>query len=205
MKPRLTCLAASAAALVITAGNLQAKDEPDFYAIVDAGGSLQQNININGISTTFNPGYRADIGFGYNVCRGFAAEFEAGSIWNSLDKIGGVPLTSKQEGNLFQYPFLAKAIFKLPLDNGLTPYIGGGIGGVGGTFHLKDEFMDDSSSDFAFAYSGEAGLRYAINDNMEVGIGYKFLGSTGYKFFHEALQTGDSFNHSIFASFAWSF
>ncbi|MDB6125950.1 MAG: hypothetical protein JWQ71_4943 [Pedosphaera sp.] len=205
MKSKLNYLTASAAAFVITTASLQAKDEPGFYAKVDGGGALQQSFKINNSDVAFNPGFRTDIGFGYNFCKAFAVEIEGGSIWNSFDKVGGIPLTSHEEGDLYQYPFLAKAILKLPFENGLTPYIGGGLGGVASTLHLKNSFFDEGSSDFGFAYQAEAGLKYAINQNIEVGVGYKFLGASGYNFFHDSLRTDDSFSHAIFASFVWNF
>ncbi|EEF62857.1 hypothetical protein Cflav_PD5492 [Pedosphaera parvula Ellin514] len=150
------------------------------------------------------PASAPTLAFGYNFCKAFAAEFETGSIWNSVDKLDGIPLASRASGDLYQYPFLAKAIFKLPFDNGLTPYIGGGVGGIGSTLHLKDPFLDSSSTDFTFAYQAEAGLKYAINEHIDVGVGYKFLGTTGYSFFHGP-RTDDTFNHAIFASFVWNF
>jgi opacity protein-like surface antigen len=202
----MTYLAASAAALVITTATLQAKDEPGFYAKVDAGGSFQQNLKIEGFDVSFNPGFRGDIGFGYNFCKAFAAEFETGAIWNSFDKVQGLPLAPHAEANLYQYPFLAKAIFKLPFENGLTPYVGAGAGGIGSTLHLKNSSvgLDESSSDFTFAYQFEAGLNYAVNEHIDVGVGYKFLGTTGYQFFHDP-RTEDTFSHSIIASFTWNF
>ena len=205
MKSKLKYFTASAAALVITAANLQANDEPGFYAKVDAGGALQQKFHMNGTRVDFNPGFRADIGFGYNFCKAFAAEFEVGSIWNSFDKVGGVPLTSNQEGDFYQYPFLAKAVFKHPFQNGLTPYLGAGVGGVGATLHLKPGIYDNSSSDIAFAYQAEAGLKYALNEHIEVGVGYKFLGTHGFDFFNSTIQTDHTFSHSILASFVWNF
>jgi OOP family OmpA-OmpF porin len=208
MKSKLAYLTASAAALVITTASLQAKDEPGFYVKVDAGASFLQDLKINGSDVTFNPGFRGDIGFGYNFCKSFALEFETGSIWNSVDKINGFTLPSEIDYNLYQYPFLAKAIFKLPLDNGLTPYISGGVGGVGAVFTL-DAFGDDQSvSDVTFAYQAEAGLKYAISENIEVGVGYKFLGTTGYDLTGDSifpLHTDDAFTHAVFASFTWNF
>ncbi|WP_040546675.1 hypothetical protein [Pedosphaera parvula] len=70
MKSKLTYLAASAAALVITTTNLQAKDEPGFYAKVDAGGSLQQDLKINGADFAFNPGFRANLGLRLQFLQG---------------------------------------------------------------------------------------------------------------------------------------
>lgn len=209
MKSRI--LTISAAALLITTANLQAQNQPGgFYIKVDACGALQQDMRFNSSEVSFDPGVRTSINFGYNFCKSFAAEIETGSIWNSLDKVNGTPFSAlNQEGDLYQVPILAKVIFKLPFENGLTPYIGGGVGGVGASLRLQDSVVDNTDSDFSFAYQGEAGLKYAINQNIEVGVAYKFIGSSGYSFFENdpffRAQTGDSFNHSILASFVWNF
>jgi OOP family OmpA-OmpF porin len=211
MKSKIPYLTTSAAALLITTANLQAQNQPGgFYIKVDAGGALQQDMRFNSSDVTFDPGVRTSLNFGYNFCKSFAAEIETGSIWNSLDKVNGTPLSDfNQEGDLYQVPILAKVIFKLPFENGLTPYIGGGVGGVGASLRLQDSFVDDTDTDFAFAYQGEAGLKYAINEHIEVGVGYKFIGTSGYSFFENdpffQAKTSNSYNHSILASFVWNF
>lgn len=208
MKSKVVYLTASAAALLITTASLHAANEPDsFYIKVDAGASFQQDLALNlggpSVDASFNPGVRTAINLGYNVSKSFAVEFETGSIWNSFDKIGGVSVPSEVDLNLYQFPVLAKGILKLPLENGLTPYIGGGAGGILGRLDESEGGFDDSDTDFVFAYQAEAGLKYAINENIEVGIGYKFTGTTGYHFFD--VRTDDSFNHSVLASFVWNF
>jgi opacity protein-like surface antigen len=217
MKSKVVYLAAaSAAAFVITNTNVQAqtavvqaKNDEGFYVKADAGGAIQQTVKMNGLDVGFNPGFRGDLAVGYNFCPALAAELEGGYLWNSMDTIQGFHLPSTDEGDLFQYPLLAKAVLKIPYENGLTPYFGAGIGGIRSTLHLKEvPVVDGNASDYTFAFAAEAGLRYAVTENIEVSFGYKFLGTTGYDFDFGAagsVNTKSVYNHSILAGFIWNF
>jgi opacity protein-like surface antigen len=61
-----------------------------------------------------------------------------------------------------------------------VPYVGGGFGGAATIFDA-DGFTDGnvslfgSDSDFVFSYQGFAGLRFNLNQQMFVGLGYKYL------------------------------
>ena len=52
---------------------------------------------------------------------------------------------------------------------------------MGGVFsHYEDEYGDSTSSASAFGYQGMAGLKLAVSERWTLGVGYKFLGTTGY-------------------------
>jgi len=183
----------------------------------DVGGSLLQNVDIEnlGARVGFNAGTRVDFSFGCNIVKQFAVEFETGVIWNSMHGSDAMIISpAADNADLFQVPLLVNLVFKAPLKCGLTPYIGGGAGGVISTLQLSNgssDFFDNSISDtdFTFAYQGFAGLKYAVAWNLEVGVGYKFLGTLDHRWFGDDpnlyIHTTPTYSHSILATFTWRF
>jgi OmpA-OmpF porin, OOP family len=202
-----------------TYGNAQstAYDAGRFYVNADLGGSLLQDVTIKNLGTkvSFEPGVRGDVSFGYNVIGPMAVEFETGSIWNSLDGANRqMVFPGSEHVDLYQVPFLGNMVFRVPLKCGLTPYIGAGLGGVASTLDVRfpETFgfhRHESDTDFTFAYQGMAGLKYAFASDMEVGVGYKFLGTLDHSWFGGnpflVTETKPTYSHSIMASFTYRF
>jgi opacity protein-like surface antigen len=227
MKTFLPSLTVVGALLLGVAGNLHAQpyayaqpspyDATRFYVNADVGGSLLQNLKIKNFAAniSFEPGARGDFSVGYNIIGPMAVEFETGSIWNSLDGPNRQALfPGCDRVDLFQVPFLGNLVFRVPLQCGLTPYIGAGLGGVASTLEVRfprDQGFrhHESDTDFTFAYQGMAGLKYAFASNMEVDVGYKFLGTLDHSWFDTnpflITQTRPTYSHSILASFTYKF
>lgn len=221
--------AATAAALLITTTNVrgqyyrgyQSYSQPGpFYLNVDFGGALLQDVTVknSGGELSFDPGTRADFSFGFRFAPQLAVEFETGVIWNSVGRSNGVDLASMDErADLYQVPFLANLVCQLPLRGGFSAYVGAGTGGIASTLYLRhretiggfDFRVHDQDSDFTFAYQAMAGVKYSLGWNMEVGVGYKFLGTLGHTWFKDdptlETRTGNVYSHSILATFTWAF
>jgi opacity protein-like surface antigen len=189
------------------------------YVHVDLGGVLMhdttiKNLGLGGFKASFNPGVRGDVSIGYNFIPQLAAEFETGTIWNSLDsRSRRVVFPGTDEADLFQVPFLANLVFRIPCHNGFIPYIGGGIGGVASTFALHADnagfHAHANDTEFTFAYEGMAGVKYAFASNMEVDVGYKFLGTLEQTWFNNnpnlITRADPLYSHSFLVSFAYRF
>jgi OOP family OmpA-OmpF porin len=189
-----------------------------FYVIGDIGGDLLRNVNVKsaGMKASFDPGVRGDFGFGYQFVPFLAAEFGTGALWNRMHNAAGFfPGTAVEHADLYQVPFLANLVCKIPFGQGFSGFIGVGGGGVVSELDLSDfdnggfDRHRHSDSDFTFAYQGMAGLKFAITPDMEVDVGYKFLGTGTHTWFdHDAAlytSTGHVYSHSILASFTWHF
>ncbi len=232
MKNIPCCLTAAGVSLMIGSAAVQAQYQipppspyqyapyyqtTPFYLNADIGGSLEQSIDLKNLGTRvgFNPGTSFDVSFGYNIVPQVAVEFETGVIWNSLSGSGPQIISPVADrADLYQVPFLGNIVFKLPLQCGITPYIGGGVGGVASTLVLSRGSSNSSwghisDTDFTFAYQGMAGLKFALNQTMEVGVGYKFLGTLDHQWFGNdpnlVVNTSPTYSHSILASFTWHF
>lgn len=216
--PYLTAVAASVL-IVVPAG--RAQDRPGvvyvmrpvpFYVSGQVGGELMEDLtikNAGGIKNNVDPGFRASVSIGADLSDYVAAEFETGVLGNQLDTSSGQPISAiADRAYLYQVPLLANVIFKAPLRNGITPYIGGGAGGMASTLYLKrgDDWSGDT--DFTFAYQAMAGIKVALNRNMEIGVGYKFLATPDHTWFpndSRFVRSGQMFTHSILATFTWNF
>ena|SRR5687767_13562550 len=98
-------------------------------------------------------------------------------------------------------------VFRLENPSPLIPFIGAGAGGVVSSLDIDDLGADDTDTDVVFAWQAQAGLHYRISDNMSAGITYKYLGIGNPEFDIEdaSVELDEAHNHSILASFNWSF
>ncbi len=136
---------------------------------------------LNSGQVKFSPGVQTDIGFGYHINEWLAAELEIGVAFNPIDSIGG---NGGSGGNLtlFQIPILANVVFRLPTRSRFKPFIGLGVGGVQTELLDNDLFYGRSADDFGFAWQGFAGVRYELGSKWELGVVYKYLGTTERSF-----------------------
>jgi opacity protein-like surface antigen len=217
----LSAVAVAAATLIIAVPAGRAQDRPGvvyvmkpvpFYISGQVGGELMQDLNIKnagGAKNHVDPGFRTSVSIGADLSDYVAAEFETGVLGNQLDTSSGQPLSGLGDNvYLYQVPLLANIIFKAPFRDGITPYIGGGAGGMASTLYLKRGDDWSSDTDFNFAYQAMAGIKFALNRNMEIGLGYKFLATPDHTWFpndSRFVRSGQMFSHSILASFTWTF
>ncbi len=188
------------------------------------GAAFVENITVNqfygpvpGGTINLDTGVRFDVDVGYNFNPYLAAELEFGWTYNNISSASGVSISGGSFGN---FPFLVNLVLQLPLADGrLIPYLGGGAGGSVGIIDVdyisaNGVAIYGSDSAIAFAYQGFAGLRYAINERMSVGLIYKYMG-TGNTSYYEGvvfpftssgnLGLGTTATQSIQATFNYRF
>lgn len=72
--------------------------------------------------------------------------------------------------------------YTMPLGDYTSGFIGVNIGIINQSIKLKltdEDFADKAhGSDYGFAYSAEAGLRYEISKHFDIFVAYQFFGST---------------------------
>jgi opacity protein-like surface antigen len=212
---------------------LQGAEHSGPYAKFDIGGTLQQDLKIrtlDGVTApnskfTFDPGVRFDVAGGYNFNESLAVELELGMTYNQVDQIRlfGTALPRVEPDRPFfgrddedrdehalgfyQVPIMANVIYTLPLSSRVRPFIGVGAGGIASIFERDRRHDSDSDSDFTFGYQGQAGLTFILNEHMDIGVLYKFMGALPQRFNFDfgAVQTDNTYSHSILAGFNFNF
>lgn len=196
----------------------------DLYAHVDAGYLYQQDTTLNEsvgslptatANASFSPGIRGDIALGYNINKSWAVEFDTGVLWNSMDKVNGVSLSSVDTSfDTYTVPLLVNINYKVPLKGPWFPYAGVGVGGAVSILSYSQAGYSWENSDFVFGYQAKAGLQYRLTQNASLDIAYEFFGTTDpnwnsvqnigaptdYDFKEHGFYT-----HSIVVSFTWRF
>src|SRR5581483_5673678 len=168
---------------------------PGFYAGADIGGTITDHTELKEFfgpvapdtKVTLDPGVRIGLNGGFHVTDWLGLEGQTGIMSSQINSISGAAYI--HDAWLSNVPLLAGARLELPRSwrkFGLSPYIGGGVGGsvsmlsadhvvYGGTsYHGTDGGL-------VFAYQALAGLRYAINDRMDVGVEYHYFATDDTK------------------------
>ena len=187
---------AMAGALMCVASNLLAQDEPGrWYLGLDAGLALQQDItleNTGGGRLSFDPGFRLDLSGGVHLSQSWKAEVEVGFIYNSVDA---------RNLEYFQVPIMVNGIYTLPLHGRISAYAGAGLGGVSGV--LLNDNLFGSEDSFTFGYQAILGVKYALNDDLDLGLSYKFLGTIEHDLGPATVD--GTMSHSVLAAVTFKF
>jgi opacity protein-like surface antigen len=163
-----------------------------FYVGVDVGGALTADPKVKeflgpvspGSKVSLDPGVRVGFVGGYKLTDCLSIEGETGVIGNNIKSITDANIDG--DATLANVPFLLNARISLPHGKcPVTPFIGGGAGGSATVLSfdrhvdINDNRLRGSDADVVFAYQAFAGLRYAINERMGVGLEYHYFATTG--------------------------
>ena len=194
---------------------LQSAERPPYYFRVDGGGMIQNDVDVKsapGGKIKMDPGVRFDVAVGYHFTDWFALEGEVGVLYNNIDRITNPtlqlgPNPAPDDLNFYQVPILINGVYTLTAHPRLRPYAGVGVGGMVSILEAWQEgWLWDyriQEKDFTFAYQGMAGIDYAVNDQIKIGIAYKFLGSLEHDF--GSIETKETYSHSFLAAFTFSY
>ena len=171
------------------------------YFRFGVGPSFFQNGNLKGYSFGSAPGLAGFTGptgkVSYNVgvsgygAGGFAfnkyvgLDFQTGYTWASINSVQNYSQYNSSIGNI---PFLGNLTLSLPIPHtNIIPYIGGGAGGSDSIFDAHNFFptgnpgaegintIFGSEDDVVFAWQAFAGVRFQLDPNISIGVGYDFF------------------------------
>lgn len=180
----------------------------DVFGVPIPNGAAGSLVTIDQPKMVLGTGVRGDFIAGYSFSKAFSFEVEAGVVYNPFDKlrvggsVGGVSFSeyaTVSDMSLWQVPILANVVFTVPLDSRFKPFVGAGVGGIWTIMSGEDT----SNSDFTFAFQGLAGLNFALAENVEVGVVYKFLGTLQHDI--GGVKTDPLYTSSIMALFTFRF
>lgn len=148
------------------------------FTIAGAGNGSSGQVN-------YDVGVSADGAFGWAFNRYVGLDFETGYTWGRMNSVQNYSANGSTMGNI---PFLGNLTLSLPIPHtNIVPYVGGGVGGsdsIFGAHHFTDtnptdtlfnNFAEGSESDVVFAYQAFAGVRFMLDPNISLGIGYQFF------------------------------
>jgi opacity protein-like surface antigen len=122
---------------------------------------------------SYDPGFASTIAAGYNFGM-FRAEGEIGYQTNSGDK--EYTYRSNSSGDMTALSFMVNGYFDLVNSTPFTPFITAGIG-------IADLDADDmGSNDTVFAYQFGAGIGYAIVENFNIDLTYRYFATEDPEF-----------------------
>jgi hypothetical protein len=149
---------------------------------------------------TFQPGFRFDTQFGYNIYDWLGVSLESGVIYNALQNYtvsvngqitiepgktlnGSRTFTCSADGELLQVPVQLSAIARWPGATAFKPFIGGGIGAiwqqldVNNVNFLGTDFQGNyCRSAFQFGFNGQLGANYTVAPGVDFYGVFKLLG-----------------------------
>ena len=150
---------------------------------------------------TFQPGFRFDTQFGYNIYDWLGVSLESGVIYNALQNYtvsvngkitiepgktlnGSRTFTCSADGELLQVPVQLSAIARWPGATAFKPFIGGGIGAiwqqldVNNVNFLGTDFQGNyCRSAFQFGFNGQLGANYTVTPGVDFYGVFKLLGA----------------------------
>lgn len=147
-------------------------------------GNLRSSFSLGaGVGYQINSVLRTDLTFDYQ----FKSNFNG-----STSGCGGT-CSSTDRSSVTAMSLLANAYADLGNFNGITPYVGAGIGGAklnwaslqntGCTGAVCTTYTHNGADDYRFAYALMAGVSYDVTSNIAVDLGYRWMRVAGGNMF----------------------
>lgn len=130
----------------------------------------------NGISIDMETGYYAGGCIGYKFSSPLRLEGEVAYRRNNFDKAKFEGDKYGLSGNLTTWTYMANLYYDFDMGCAFTPYLGVGAGYADTKGTVKIEDVKGKGRDDGFAYQGIAGVSYALCENVDLGLEYRYLG-----------------------------
>jgi opacity protein-like surface antigen len=127
--------------------------------------------------------FSGSIGFGYHFTDWLRTDFNLGYLPGNEASASDATSSGKIENSAWYG--MANIYADLGTYVGITPYIGAGAGLIRSrpeaSIHTALSDTHSDSTDYSFAYTLNAGLSYAMTNNLSVDLGYQYLSAPGAK------------------------
>jgi len=128
-------------------------------------------------------GYKAGMNYGYALDSGIRAEVEMNYRKNSFKTkyvLENDETKSRSYHSMHSWAYMVNVLYDInKLDTyNVIPYIGVGVGYCQNTEKFKFKAVDITESkerDDRFAYQAIAGVKYAVNENIAIGMEYNYF------------------------------
>ncbi|MGA3268310.1 MAG: outer membrane beta-barrel protein [Verrucomicrobiota bacterium] len=166
----------------------------------------------------YNTGLDANMAVGWAFDQYVSLDGEVGYDGATINSVQNF---NSSDARVYDVPFLANLTLSYPIPHTiLVPYVGGGAGGADSIFDAHGfnngaTYLHGSENDVVFAYQAFAGLRFRLNPNLSLGIGYKYFATadTSYSYPPGRFQPGPNMDigfdgvrtHNVLFTFEWKF
>jgi hypothetical protein len=155
--------------------------------------------SLNAENFTFEPGFRFDVEFGYNIYDWLGVSLQSGVIYNAINQynfttnqtvtvsgINYVPgsYQSTADGELIQVPIQIDGILRWPGATAFKPFIGGGVGAIWQQLDVNNYTLGPNNiqanycrSAFQFGFNGQVGANYTVTPGVDFYGVFKLLGA----------------------------
>jgi hypothetical protein len=187
----------------------------DFFMNAAVGGSIQGQLTARRVyngnnmqaypygplsaeNFTFEPGFRFDVEFGYNIYDWLAVSLQSGVIYNAINQynfttnqtvtVSGISYGPGSyqlpaDGELLQVPIQLDGILRWPGATAFKPFIGGGIGAIWQQLDVNNYTLGPNNiqanycrSAFQFGFNGQVGANYTVAPGVDFYGVFKLLG-----------------------------
>jgi len=178
---------------------------PQGFLSFEGGMALTQDTIIHDTDGSrkfsFDTGLRFDLRAGANSPRGWGFDLDVGVIYSPFK---GNPLSDIGSLDYYEIPMMLDITYTLPRLGPFKAYIGAGIGAVCSVFTGYGTSLLGFDTEYTFGYQGTAGIRYSLSEHWDIGIAYKFLGTTEHDLGSGVSMDG-TLTHSFLAAMTYKF
>jgi len=177
---------------VFNGNNMQAYPTPPNLSAAFPYNLVDENRNpvgVTGENFTFQPGFRFDVEFGYNIYDWLGVSLQSGVIYNSINQYNvsftnGSSTNNSADGELLQVPIQLDGILRWPGKTAFKPFIGGGIGAIWQQLDVNNVYYGGENiqanycrSAFQFGFNGQVGANYTVAPGVDFYGVFKLLGA----------------------------
>jgi outer membrane protein OmpA-like peptidoglycan-associated protein len=160
-------------------------DGGQWYGGIQVGGNwISRNTQLNRFNlsspvtgqASYKDGYIGSLTGGYAMTNGFRIQLDLADRYNAVDKISGY---GTARGAMRSYASTIDALYDIPVDYALKPYVGFGVGGA--TYspdHMRANGMPYPSyfggDHWDWTYQAIAGVAYNLDDNIALTLEYRY-------------------------------
>ena len=184
---------------VYNGNNMQAYPAPPPTILSTVPGLSADSISAENF--TFQPGFRFDTQFGYNIYDWLGVSLESGIIYNAVqnysvslnnlkyvvsgttNSLGSPSYTLPADGELIQVPIQISGIARWPGATAFKPFIGGGVGAIWQQLDINNVNILGNNiqanycrSAFQFGFNGQVGANYTVTPGVDFYGAFKLLG-----------------------------
>lgn len=154
------------------------------YVSGNIGTTMSNDATTSIVGISGNADIEYDTGFsfggalGYDLGNNTRVEGEVAYRTADLDRVSGPGGSFALTGELNVFSFLVNGYYDIKVDAPVTPFITGGIGFANTEIADGDDSVDDN----VFAYQLGAGLSYAVDNQMTIDFGYRYMSTSDPEF-----------------------